>query len=109
MTRQRISSLVVAAMFASFAYVQHNDVDPGRWIALYLGAGALCIALAWDAPVRRAAWAVVAACGVLGAWWLKERGVLSVDDEVVRETGGLWVVALAVASFARRGRSGATR
>ena len=96
----RVASLLVAALFASFAYVQMNDVDAGRWIALYLGAGALCVALAWGAPLRPFAWAAAAACGVTGLAWFASSEAVHVDDEVVREAGGLWVVAIAIAAFA---------
>ena len=116
----RVVAGVMAALFAVSVYLQLNDPDPERWMAMY-GAAAVVAALyalgrcpAWLAGLVTAvalAWAAVWAPRVLGdthvadmfASWRMVNG----HAEEGRELGGLLAIvltcgAIAVAAARRR-------
>jgi hypothetical protein len=61
----RLLAYVMAALLAVCVALQHNDPDPGRWMAIY-GAGAL---LSIALPARRLAAAPAALLGLASLAW----------------------------------------
>jgi hypothetical protein len=111
----RVLAAVMAALFAFSVYLQLNDPDPERWMAMY-GAAAVVCALyvlgkcpAWLAGLVTAvalAWAAVWAPRVLGVThvhdmfeeWHMTRG--NVHAEEGRELGGLAIIILVCGTIA---------
>lgn len=105
----RIAHGCMAALFSYAVYVQHNDVDPIVWMAVYGAAGLLSSLAAagrgtWHAPVLLAAvallWGLALAPRVLGKQSL-------LDSEEGREMLGLfitaaWMALLSATTFGRR-------
>mgnify|MGYP002631403983 CR=1 FL=1 len=97
--------LVAAAAFLGFAAVQWNDPDPLRWILVYLAGVAVLVADAAD----RLHWGLAAALAVLtlgGSSLLAYRydKVLPwIEQEFMRESAGLALVALAAGLVALGG------
>src|SRR5687768_7980218 len=58
--------LLVTALFAYAAFVQWNDPDPVRWIAIYMAAALLSLASAAGRPVP---WQAPAALGLVALVW----------------------------------------
>ena len=104
----RAAHAFMALLFFFGAFVQYNDPDPLRWMAIYLGASIACAlaalrrgrqALTLAAVVGAAAlvWGALLAPGVLGvvqpgelvgAWEMKDAAV-----ETGREMYGLFIIA----------------
>lgn len=115
--------LLNGVMFAAFALsiaVQYNDPDPVAWIALY-GSAAACCGLFWIG--LRFWWAPAIVCFAALAWiGLSIPGLAAAEDpivwgdvfgqpamktmavELVREIGGLAIVAIWMAVLAVRFR-----
>ncbi len=110
--RRRFNGLMMAAFVLS-AVVQYNDPDPIPWMMVYLSALVLCVA--WHQG-RLAWWFFAAASGssvlasvlvasvvpsgadvwvAVGDWHMSEAG-----SELIRESGGLGLVALWMAVLA---------
>lgn len=108
----RLMTAVMAAAFVAMAAVQLNDPDPARWVAVYGLAALLCLLslgrrlpsiLSTALAVVTGAWALVLAVRIFGQP-LPHTALL--DDEEIRELGGLLIVAmgmLALTSDAREG------
>ncbi len=100
----RILAGVMAVLFAYAAALQYNDPDPAIWIAIYTAAGAISAMLLLGKDPRFAA-AIVA---VVAAGWSatliapSAAANFSVDNEEVRELGGLTIVSLWCAAVALR-------
>jgi hypothetical protein len=115
--RRGLNGLMVLAFVVS-AVVQCNDPDPIPWMLMYTAAAGLCVGWARGRVSRR--WlagasvaALLAALAVLSAapagvhvwsamwdWQMKESG-----SEIIRETGGLLLVAMWMAVLARWSKS----
>jgi hypothetical protein len=61
----RVACALMFLLFAFSVYVQHNDPDPARWMAIY-GAAALASALASWRPLP---WYLTAALALLALVW----------------------------------------
>ena len=95
-----------AVVFASFASLQFNDPDGWTWVATYATAAVLC-ALAALGRTGAVPLEVTAVAAVVGALPIaRAHETLGFDDEVVREVGGLIIVAiwLGALGFAARRR-----
>jgi hypothetical protein len=95
----RLLGLLGAGAFAFAAYLQHNDPDWPKWVAIYGAASAVCLLIALRRLIKLARLAatliaVVALvwAGVLAAEVLRVRAFTG--NEVERETGGLLIVAI---------------
>jgi hypothetical protein len=106
----RALAAVMAGLFAFSVYLQLNDPDPERWMAVYGAAALVCLLYvfgrcpAWLAGLVTAvalAWAAVWAPRVVGvthvkdmfAEWHMTKG--NVHAEEGRELGGLAIIVLA--------------
>jgi hypothetical protein len=94
---RRTILLLSALAFCACVAVQFNDPDPGRWIAFYTAAAVVCglevlgmrrPILPWGLLGVSIIWSVVLGVGLDVA--ALHRGF---DDEVIRELGGLVLVA----------------
>jgi hypothetical protein len=94
---RRLLLLLSALAFCACVAVQFNDPDPGRWIVIYTAAAVACgldafglrrPILPWGLLGVALLWAATLAAGLDGA--ALQRGF---DDEVIRELGGLLLVA----------------
>ena len=123
MSTSRILAGLMAALFFFSCYLQLNDPDPERWIAMYGAAGVVCTlhafgrGPAWLAGLVTAAaiaWALVWAPRVLGVTHVKEmfeewhmtKG--NVHAEEGRELGGLVIIIVtcgAITLARRRARA----
>ena len=102
---RRVLLIVAAMAFVACAAVQLNDPDPEGWIALYGGAAATAVLealgqrrpiLPWGLVVVSGLWALRLVIGIDGG--SLERGF---GDEVLREIGGLLLVASTMAALLR--------
>jgi hypothetical protein len=102
----RAANAVMALCFLYSAYVQHNDPDPIRWMAIYLAAAVVCVLavmrkLKWQAALVVTAvafvWAATLASSVFQHFptWedLTTMQMLNVGVEETRELLGLMIVA----------------
>ena len=112
----KVVNAVFVLLFVLSAALQYNDPDPLRWVAVYLaGAGAALLAMH-----RRHGWIAAFFVGVLAAvWaailWADSAPYVSYADfvgkmsekggkvEVMREAGGLTIVAVWLAVVAMVG------
>jgi hypothetical protein len=111
--RLGLNGLMVLVFVASAA-VQYNDPDPTLWMLLYMAAAALCVgwACGWVSRWWFAGMAVAAAFAALAVvntapagvdvwsavwdWQMNASG-----SEIIRETGGLLLVAFWMAVLAQ--------
>ncbi|MEZ0542134.1 transmembrane 220 family protein [Fibrella arboris] len=98
-------SLLFALLFVLFAAVQYNDPDPQVWIPIYGFAAMACI-MAF-ARIGQAwffgAMALIYGAAAVYQWppafegfLLDEMGMKTVNIELARESGGLFICALAM-------------
>jgi len=110
-------NVVFMCAFLLSALVQYNDPDPAAWIAIYLGATAMCLD-----QRRRSPWVALApALSLICLVWIgfllpRVLGEVSLAEiaasitmktqavEEAREIGGLFLVALWAAVVAVHGR-----
>lgn len=94
---RRILLSLMALTFIACGAVQLNDPDPERWLVVYMAAAATSALEALGMPRPVLPWGLlgvsVSWCALLvmgldaGSW---DRGL---DDEVIREIGGLTLIA----------------
>ncbi|MSU69420.1 MAG: hypothetical protein EXS39_01315 [Opitutaceae bacterium] len=102
----RVFHGLMAALFVFAAALQYNDLDPLRWMAIYLAAAAICLAAAagHPRPLPAAALVIVALAWaalyvIHGAWRVPLPALFSqweMKDETIvagREMYGLLIVA----------------
>jgi hypothetical protein len=111
-----IANVLAAMLFVFAAGLQYNDPDALVWVLGYVVATILCIGalsgrLPWRVP---AIYAVFTALWGLVHWFTgtgmdvgMEMGpkAYGLDDEVVREVMGLWIVAAWMSVLAWRARA----
>ena len=94
---RRTLLLLAALAFCACVAVQFNDPDPGRWVAVYSAAAVVCglevlgmrrPILPWGLLGVSMLWSAVLGVSLDAA--ALQQGF---DDEVIRELGGLVVVA----------------
>lgn len=100
----RLAGAVLAALFAYAAALQYNDPDPAPWIAIYAAAAVVSVLFAAgrNPSVLAALVAMVAAAWSATLVGDAAEAQFSVDDEEVRELGGLTIIAAACALIALR-------
>lgn len=105
----KIFNYLFIGVFVLCAAVQYNDPDPIQWMAVYLAACLLCILFAIGRFSSKAAWALIGVSLVWAAfqvyWAVTTPGEITLHAvfgsaammnervELVRETGGLLIVA----------------
>jgi hypothetical protein len=102
----RVAHAVMAVLAMIAAYLQLNDPDPVRWVALYLGCAAVALCYACGRPAPRlalgmalvaAAWAAAIVPELIGRWGPGQLLQTMVPNhpeiEYGREFGGLVIVA----------------
>lgn len=115
MDYQKLLAALFAVLFVVFALVQHNDPDAQIWISIYSAAALASFLAALDRlPTRLYGWLGMVALGgaaLLSPKLLAEiervrtaqegvtnplmRSATSMEYEVVKEMGGLLIIALA--------------
>lgn len=116
MTLFRATTALMALAYLAMAGLQLNDPDPLRWVVVYAGAALACGLSLLGRP-SQALSGLWAAGAVLWALFLAVRIFVQplppgslLDDEEVRELGGLLIVALGMLGLlaeARQRRPGA--
>ena len=106
----RLIALVAAGGFGYAAYLQHNDPDWRRWVAVYAAACAVCLLIALKKFVKIAKLgAAMIALAALGWAGYLAIGVLRAREftmnEVERETLGLVIVGAVMLALIFAGRS----
>jgi hypothetical protein len=116
-TLLRAASGLMAGLFAFSVWLQHNDPDPARWMAIYgaaalvAGQGALARGPAWPGwlvAVAAGAWAAsLAPAALAGTSWgrmVASWHMVDAGAELGRELGGLAIVVAwcVVVALARR-------
>ena len=118
-----VAHAVMAVLAMIAAYLQLNDPDPLRWVALYMGCAAVAFSYACQRPARRlalgmalvaAAWALAIVPELIGRWGPGQLLHAMVPNhpeiEYGREFGGLVIVASYCAlSYLWRARPAAAR
>jgi len=96
------ANYIMIVLFAIAAIVQYNDPDPFRWIAVYLGAIAICLLFAWDQLPTTLAFVYAAACLVAGlVLFIRALERTSWQwDEGVNEPAGLFAIFLWISTLA---------
>ena len=88
--------VLMAVLFLLSAAVQYNDPDPTLWITIYTGAALLCLQAAARLLLVPIAWAWCLGSLAVGIWAVAtglDELVLSMDNELARELGGLVITA----------------
>jgi hypothetical protein len=115
--------LIVAVLFALFAYFQLNDPDPWGWIALYLCVSTVAVLTFLHRSPR---WLAIAGLAVIAIWGIQlfpaflewiSMGAPSITEEMkteqphielTREFLGLMLCALVLGGYLIRARKGLT-
>ena len=107
---RRLVPLVAAALFAGFAALQVNDPDPVAWVLVYAVTACISAVAAFrrPSPVMAGVWGVACVFAAIVNLWFwdgasQPMGAASqglLGEEVVREVGGLLLVALWMAVLA---------
>ena len=84
LTRGRVADLSFAVAFLASAWVQTNDPDPMRWVAVYLFAATLALWPGEQRPVRVVAGLLGVAAAVWCVFVLPEASRVTRPGEIVR-------------------------